>query len=285
MIVGVDLQVRPAVLTDQRQIANLIHFSSHVHRHLDWRNPLEWIGSPPFYVLESQGEVVAALGCPPDPPSVAWVRLFVNSGKIPVRESWQMLWERARTELARRGQFVTAAIVLHEWLHDLLLSSGFTSRQSIVMLERDGGDPAEMALPSEISMRPMMQFDLPVVAEVDASAFELLWQNTLPVLERAYPQAVWPTVAKADGQMIGYQLSTRNPLGLHLARLAVRPAVQGKGLGYALVANLIQQAARHGISHLTVNTQSDNATSLALYQRMSFRETGERYPVYQMQIS
>jgi len=285
MIVGVDLQVRPAVLTDQRQIADLIHFSSHVHRHLDWRSPLDWIGSPPFFVLESQGQVVAALGCPPDPPTVAWVRLFVNSGKIPVQESWQMLWDRAFAELTHKGQFVPAAIVLQEWLHDLLLSSGFASRQSIVMLERDGGTPAEMALPSEISMRAMMPFDLPAVAEVDASAFELLWRNALPLLERAYPQAVWATVAEADGQVIGYQLSTRNPLGVHLARLAVRPAVQGNGLGYALVADLIQQAGRRGLSHLTVNTQSDNATSLALYQRMGFRETGERYAVYQLQVS
>jgi ribosomal-protein-alanine N-acetyltransferase len=285
MIVGLDLQVRPAVLTDQRQIVNLIHFSSHVHRHLDWRSPLDWIGSPPFFVLESQGQIVAALGCPPDPPSVAWVRLFVNSGKIPVQESWQMLWDRAHAELAHKGQFVAAAIVLQEWLHDLLLSSGFTSRQSIVMLERDGGVPAEMALLPDISMRAMMPFDLPSVAEVDASSFEPLWQNALPVLERAYPQAVWPTVAETDGQVIGYQLSTRNSLGVHLARLAVRPAIQGKKLGYALVADLIQQAGQRGISHFTVNTQSDNATSLALYQRIGFHETGERYPVYQIHVS
>jgi ribosomal protein S18 acetylase RimI-like enzyme len=285
MIIGIDHQVRPAVLTDQRQIANLIHFSPHVHRHLDWRSPLDWIGSPPFFVIESQGQVVAALGCPPDPTSVAWVRLFVNSGKIPIQESWQMLWGRARAELVQKGQFVTAAIVLQEWLHDLLLSSGFASRQTIIMLERDGGTPAEMVLTPEIFIRAMMPFDLPAVAEVDASAFELLWQNALPVLERAYPQAVWPTVAETDGQVIGYQLSTRNPLGVHLARLAVRPAVQGKGLGYALIADLIQQAGRRGISHLTVNTQSDNSSSLALYQRMGFRETGERYPVYQLQVS
>jgi [ribosomal protein S18]-alanine N-acetyltransferase len=285
MISGADLQVRPAVLTDQRQIANLIHFSSHVHRHLDWRQPLDWIGSPPFSVIESQGQVVAALGCPPDPPSVAWMRLFVNSGKLPVQESWQMLWDSARTELVHEDQCVAAAIVLQEWLHDLLLSSGFASHQSIVMLERDGGVPAEMTLSPEISMRAMMPFDLPAVAEADASAFELLWQNALPALERAYPQTVWATVAETDGQVIGYQLSTRNPLGVHLARLAVRPAAQGKGLGYALVANLIQQARQRGISHLTVNTQSDNTASLALYQRMGFREAGERYPVYQLQVS
>jgi ribosomal-protein-alanine N-acetyltransferase len=196
-----------------------------------------------------------------------------------------MLWSRASAELVYQGESIAAAIVLQGWLQELLLSSGFTTHQSIVMLERDGGIQAEIALPPEFSLRPMMPFDLPVVAEVDASAFELIWQNTLSMLERAYPQAAWATVAELDGRVIGYQLSTRSPLGVHLARLAVRPTVQGKGLGYALVANLIQQAGQHGIHHLTVNTQSDNAISLTLYQRMGFHETGERYPVYQMPVS
>ena len=195
-----------------------------------------------------------------------------------------MLWERVRVELVPSGQFVAAAIVLQEWFQGLLLTSGFASCQSIVMLEREGGAPDEMALPAEISMRPMMSYDLPAVAAVDASAFELLWQNGLAVLERAYPQSIWATVAETDGHVIAYQLSTRNPIGVHLARLAVKPAMQGKGLGYALVSNLIQQARQRGLSHLTVNTQSDNATSLRLYQRMGFHETGNRYAVYQMQV-
>ena len=82
MMVGLDVRVRSATLTDQRQIANLMHFSPYNHRHLDWRYPLDWIGSPPFLVLESQDQILSALACPPDPPLVAWVRLFVTSGKI-----------------------------------------------------------------------------------------------------------------------------------------------------------------------------------------------------------
>lgn len=285
MISPGDLLVRPAVLTDQRQIANLIHFSSNVHRHLDWRGPLEWLGSQPFYVLEIQGEVIAALGCPPEPPTVAWIRLFVNSGRIPVLEAWQLLWGKAYGDLSQKGKFVFAAIVLQDWLRDLLISSGFTSHQSIVMLERDGGVATGKPLPPEISLRAMMPYDLPGVAEVDASAFDLLWQNTLPVLERAYPQAVWPTVAETQSQLVGYQLCTRNPLGVHLARLAVRPAMQGKGMGYALVADLVRQAGQHGINHLTVNTQGDNGISLTLYQRLGFHETGEKYQVYELQSS
>jgi ribosomal-protein-alanine N-acetyltransferase len=285
MMVGVDVRVRSAVLTDQRQIANLMHFSPTIHRHLDWRYPLDWIGSPPFFVLENQGQIISALASPPDPPSVAWVRLFVNSGKLSLDESWQLLWDAARHDLSHKSGYTVAAIVLQDWYHSLLINSGFLSRQSIVMLERDGQAPVDYALPAGLSIRSMLQFDLPTVAEVDAAAFEPLWQNSLPSLERAYPQAVLATVAETDGQVLGYQLSTRNPLGAHLARLAVRPELQGRGMGRLLVADLIQQAERHGMYHLTVNTQSDNSASLALYKRIGFRETGERYPVYQFQVT
>lgn len=284
MMVGLDVQVRSATLTDQRQIANLMHFSPYNHRHLDWRYPLDWLGSPPFFVLESQGQILSALACPPDPPMVAWVRLFVTSGKISLGEAWETLWQTARLELTRQGRFMAAAIVLQEWYHSLLIASGFSSHQSIVMLEREGQMPIEVSLPAGYSIRSMLQYDLPAVAEVDAAAFDPLWQNSLPSLERAYPQAVLATVVEANGQVLGYQLSTRNPLGAHLARLAVRPELQGLGLGRAMIADLIQQADRHAMYRLTVNTQSDNAASLVLYKKTGFLETGERFPVYQLQV-
>jgi len=215
---------------------------------------------------------------------MAWVRLFVNSGKLPLDESWRTLWNVARLDLALKQGFTVAAIVLQDWYRSLLIASGFFNRQSIVMLERDAQVSLDISLPAGFLIRGMLQFDLPAVADVDAVAFEPLWQNSLPSLERAYPQAVLATVAEADGQILGYQLSTRNPLGAHLARLAVRPEMQGRGLGRALIADLIQQAERHGMYHLTVNTQSDNLSSLALYKKIGFSETGERYPVYQLQV-
>jgi ribosomal protein S18 acetylase RimI-like enzyme len=284
MISGVEKKLRPAVFTDQRAIANLMHFSQQVHRHLDWRNPLDWIGSSPYYILEDQEGLLAALGCPPDPPKVAWIRLFVNSGKISAQESWQILWEKARKELMGKGEIVVAAIVLQEWSEDLFRGNEFSSHQSIVMLEREGRTLARSDLQTNVTIRAMMPYDLPAVAEVDAAAFDLLWQNSLPALKFAYPQAVIATVAEEYQKIIGYQLSTRNPYGIHLARLAVQPSVQGKGVGYSLVADLIQQADRRGLTRLTVNTQSDNSNSLALYQHLGFKETGERYPVYQYQL-
>lgn len=285
MMAKADLRIRSAVLADQRALANLIHFSAHVHRHLDWRNPLDWVGSAPFLVAERRGELVCALACPPDPPCIAWLRLFADSGKVPLGEAWQLLWQAARAELARRGNFTMAAILLQEWLRALLEGAGFTSRQEIVMLERDQMPSAEVMLPPGVSIRKMIAADLPVVARVDAAAFEPIWQNSLLALQGAFPQAMLATVAESAGEVIGYQITTRNPFGAHLARLAVRPDAQQRGVGGALVAELIWQLVHQTVIRLTVNTQSDNLTSLSLYRRIGFRETGERYPVYERSIT
>ncbi len=284
MALGPDFQIRPAVFPDQRRLLGLLNHAPLIHRHLDWRKPLDWLGIPPFLVLEKDGRILSALACPPDPPGIAWLRLFLAAGELPAEEGWFPLWEAARAELAGQGDFLVAAIALSQRFVQLLEASRFELRQHIVMLEREAQPQADYFLPAGVSLRLMMPYDLPGVAEVDAAAFELLWQNSLVALERAYPQAVVATVAEQDGRLVGYQISTPNPLGAHLARLAVRPEMQGQGLGFALIADLSQRLARRRIYRLTVNTQSDNAASLKLYQQVGFRLTDERYPVYLFRV-
>jgi ribosomal protein S18 acetylase RimI-like enzyme len=130
----------------------------------------------------------------------------------------------------------------------------------------------------------MNEDDLPTVARIDAESFAPLWQNSLTSLQRAYSQAGPATVILFNGSMVGYQISTKNPFGAHLARLAVLPSCQGSGLGYILVQDLLLRTRQMGIQKVTVNTQGDNLTSLSLYQKIGFIPTGERYPVlvYQM---
>ncbi len=277
--------IRPAVLTDQRRLVEMIHAGKHVHRHLDWRDPLSWIGSPPFLVLEEDGQVLAALACPPDPPGIAWLRLFAQVGNDPGNETWKELWGAAQRELACQPGITAAAIVLEDWILPILEASDFQLHQQIVMLECNQREPPDGSISKGFSIRPMFTYDLQAVTDVDASAFDLLWQNSQPALTSAYRQAMLASVVEQDGEVVAYQISTRSALGIHLARLAVRPGLQGRGVGQALVKDLISQAARRGIHHLTVNTQSDNAASLALYKKIGFIETGARYPVYQLQIT
>lgn len=277
--------IRPAVLTDQRRLVEMIHAGKHVHRHLDWREPLSWIGSPPFLVLEDGGQILAALACPPDPPGIAWLRLFALEGNDPEHETWKELWGVAQRELTLQAGITAAAIVLDEWIMPFLEGSGFEFHQQIVMLECSHVEQPQGSIGNNISIRPMFTYDLQAVTDVDASAFDLLWQNSHPALTSAYRQAMLASVVELNGEVVAYQMSTRSALGIHLARLAVRPDLQGRGVGQALVEDLFHQAARRGIHHLTVNTQSDNAPSLALYKKIGFIETGARYPVYLLQIT
>ena len=275
------LQVRPAVYEDHQKIADLIIFEPRVHRHLDWRGPLEWLGYSPYFVTEENGRVSAALACPPDPDSVAWIRLFVHASHLTGPSAWSPLWDAVRGELSAHGGGTVAAISIQRWFEQILLENGFTLYQHIVLLEWAEQSTHQIFLPANIQIREMTTEDLPRVVDVDASAFEPLWHNSLGALTKAFSQALYATVAEDASGVIGYQLSTGNSFGAHLARLAVRPEAQGHGLGLALVSDLILRLKeRNSLSRITVNTQGNNAVSLALYHRLGFRRTGEQFPVY-----
>ena len=284
-MIEVSLQVRPAVPQDQHQIANLMFFESHVHRHLDWRAPLEWLGSPLYWVAEENGRVLAALACPQDPERVAWVRLFAHARQLTLDDAWTTLWNAAQKDIGKQGGATVALIAMHKWLSDLLIKHGFSNTQNIIMLKWEGTNAPEQSSVDGVTIRTMQSSDLPAVAELDASAFMPLWQNPLDALEKALPQATSATVVE-DGQgLVGYQISTANPFGVHLARLAVRPDAQRRGLGSLIVTDLIRRLKDKHIHRLTVNTQSDNHASLALYEKMGFVITGEKFPVYCFPVS
>jgi ribosomal protein S18 acetylase RimI-like enzyme len=284
-MIEVSLQVRPAVPQDQHQIANLMFFESHVHRHLDWRAPLEWLGSPFYWVAEENGRVLAALACPQDPERVAWVRLFAHARQLPLDDAWTVLWNAAQKDIEQQGGATVALIAMHQWLSDLLIKNGFSNTQNIIMLKWEGTDVPEQPLVDGVTIRTMQSGDLPVVAELDAAAFMPLWQNPLDALGKALPQATSATVVEDARGLVGYQISTANPFGAHLARLAVRPDAQRRGLGSLIVTDLIRRLKDKKVARLTVNTQSDNHASLALYERMGFVITGEKFPVYCFSVS
>jgi [ribosomal protein S18]-alanine N-acetyltransferase len=278
--------VRPANLDDRQQLSNLIHFESRLHRHLDWRSPLEWLGAPFYWALDEGRQITAALACPIESVGIAWVRLFVSAGRWSPGDAWNLLWTTARDEIGRAGGAKVAAIVMQPWFESVLAASGFESLQQIVMLEWRGfaSQPWAAIEANGVRIRKMEESDLPEVEKTDNASFDPLWQNPLETLHRAYQQALTATVAENEYGIVGYQISTGGAGRAHLARLAVHPSMQGRGVGRALLSELFALLANNGILRLTVNTQSDNDVSLSLYQRMGFVRTGEHYPVYTFDV-
>jgi ribosomal-protein-alanine N-acetyltransferase len=135
-----------------------------------------------------------------------------------------------------------------------------------------------------LSIRPINLKDLPVVEQIDRAAFMPVWQNSQDSLEQALRQSAFSTLAEINGAPVGYQISTTTAGGSHLARLAVLPAYQGRGVGFALLRHMLEEMAQRGARTVTVNTQANNAASLRLYEGIGFMRTGEAFPVYQTPI-
>ena len=125
--------VRPASLDDHQKLSNLIFFESRLHRHLDWRSPLEWLGAPFYWALDDGRQIVAALACPTEVDHIAWVRLFVYAGGWSAENAWNTLWQTAKAEIAQAGGARVAVIAMQPWLQQILIASGFKNIQHIVI--------------------------------------------------------------------------------------------------------------------------------------------------------
>jgi len=278
-MISLGIQPRRIAAEDRHQISNLVFYDANVHRHLDWRSPLDWIGSPNYWALEEYGKVIAAFACPEDPPRVAWIRLFAYQQHHSARELWTSIWETARGEISPRTY--VSSIITRQWFHNLLLSSGFEKTQNVVMLELLLNYSPHFFEPQDFNIRPMRDEDMQAVINIDLESFGSFWHNAADSLQRARALAARATVAENASGVIGYQISTGTVSGIHLARLAVKPQAQGLGVGSALVNELIWHS---GARRFSVNTQQDNAASLALYKKMGFIRTGENFPVMVYQI-
>lgn len=276
--------LRSAEGGDQDQINRLINEASQVHRHLDWRMPSEWIGHNPFYLLENEHWIRSLMACPDEGNGISWIRAFASSRETLAEKSWFTLWEAVKDYFQNNRGIRIIALSKYPWMDNLLVKSGFNLRQHIVMLNWHGTHFDHEESHSGLNIRRMEAGDINAVTNVDHDAFEDIWRNSADLLQKAYSMAEYSSVAETNGQIVGYQISTRNSMGAHLARLAVLPQFQGNGIGHLMVADLKRIFTQEGVHMISVNTQSDNLTSRRLYKKLGFHETGEILPVYEICI-
>ena len=280
-----NLTVREACVSDRQSLANLIQFEVYVHRHLDWRQPLDWIGENPFFITLSGNEVLAAIACPTDPPHVAWIHSLAISEKLPLKNTWFTLWRTVKRYYEQRSSVTIAVIPRQDWFEFLLKESGFKLANQVLMLLWEGGEiPPARNIPGLI-IRRMHFEDLTNVEALDTLAFDPIWRISELSLISAYRQAAYASVSEMNNKLVGYQISTISHHGGHLARLAVHPDFQRTGIGYNLVQDILVHLKQRGVHNISVNTQANNYSSLALYKQFGFQKTSEIIPTYQYAIN
>jgi ribosomal-protein-alanine N-acetyltransferase len=280
----------PAVNFDKKILVTFIDRCDYIHRHLDWHKPTRWFSEQPFWVELRNQEIIAMISCPVYPTSVVWIRLFANNKNTSIHNSWKILWSatwESLRMLQENGFLVNiiAAIPIHDWFTTLLRESGFYQTNQVITLAMEQFSTGQFSLKQNNDenwhIRKLRKEDIPQVVSIDWSAFSPLWRYTDEEIELALSKNFYSTVYVDNfGMILAYQITTLNLNSGHLSRIAVHPKFQSQGIGTALIKEIINKMEENYIDRITVNTQTDNQASLALYIKNGFKKTKEVFPVY-----
>jgi len=277
--------IRPAVPEDITRLQSLIKSEQMVHKHLDWRSPLDRIDESPFLIMQRSGRIIGALSCPPDPPKTAWIQLFLAVAGEYSKSIWNELIQSAILDLENSTAKHLLAIPISPWFSNLLANNGFKEVSRVIVLNLDTRK-IDIAHPkSNYKIRDMQISDIQEIEILDRDSFGPVWHNTKRSLEAAFSQAYKATVVLEKETIIGYQISTISSRGIHLARLAILPAYQSKGIASIILIDLINFLNANNKNILSVNTQQNNVCSKSLYKKIGFQPTNEYFQVFGIKIN
>jgi ribosomal-protein-alanine N-acetyltransferase len=212
-----------------------------------------------------------------------WLHLFAADDPRGPRPGWERIWPYAADILAGSESSAVWAMTALDWLSTLLKGSGFADSGRVITYSL-APSRAELRSEADVRVVSMRQSDLASVERLDHAAFDPPWRMDSDALRETRRRSILAAVSLHKNRIAGYLMATPTSQGVHLTRLAVRPELQGRGIGRALIGHLVEHVRRRGAPRITVNTQSDNDRSHRLYRSLGFAESGESHPVFRFDL-
>lgn len=277
------LVVTPYTRRDRHLVRDLLFRSSRTHTHLDWQDTDQWLEDGESYParLVWQGTRLQGIFVMSPPLNgTCWVRIAAVNDHADPQVILRMLWDDLLSELQANRIKTVALLMIRNWMKAYVKMFGFTYAEEIITFRRSLPTIPDEPQPENLTIRLTQNEDLSAILEIDNDAFAAPWQMDRHELRQAHRISAASTLAEIEGKIIGYQISTLYFDGSHLARLAVSPDVQGRGIARALLLDTLRRFERRGVHAMTVNTQASNERSQRLYLGFGFERTGYDLPVW-----
>jgi [ribosomal protein S18]-alanine N-acetyltransferase len=130
----------------------------------------------------------------------------------------------------------------------------------------------------------MRWWDLPAVMAIENELFgDEAWSEGMFWSELAERETRTYLVEDDDADRVcAYAgLCTYVPHEAYIQTIAVAPAAQRRGIGEALLSELLDEAARRSCPHVDLEVRADNDSAIRLYERHGFTRIGVRRAYYQ----
>ncbi|BCW59663.1 ribosomal protein S18-alanine N-acetyltransferase [Arthrobacter sp. StoSoilB20] len=134
---------------------------------------------------------------------------------------------------------------------------------------------------SGVSLRDMTEADIPVVESLERRLFPVdAWPLQMFFDELAQPETRRYVVAEVAGEIVAYAgLMCIEPIA-DVQTIAVVPEFEGKGIGSAVLTELITEARRRRAADVLLEVRADNPRAQQLYLRFGFEQIHVRPRYY-----
>jgi ribosomal protein S18 acetylase RimI-like enzyme len=219
---------------------------------------------------------------PAGSPSESWADLALAAvaADRPVSKVFDSLLGCALPALREHGVTGLTCLAGEGWLRDGLAAADFVQVDRVLGYAHNFGRALPAVLPVA-TLRTADANDIAAILEINAAAFEPLWQYDDATILTWLLTSDHAALAELDGQAAGFALTSRNPDNdyTYLIRLAIPPPFQDRGIGRQLVADALEYTRGAGIAGLALNTQASNLVSRRLYETLGFHPTGQALSV------
>ena len=130
--------------------------------------------------------------------------------------------------------------------------------------------------PSVIDMRPCHAGR---VAELEKETFSCAWSEKMLLDTLALDTSLFLVAVNGD-EVLGYVGSVLAGDEVSITNVAVFPAHRHKGVGEALIKELIKRAESQSFSKIFLEVRVSNAPAIALYEKTGFEIKGTRKNFY-----
>ncbi|MEU6725237.1 ribosomal protein S18-alanine N-acetyltransferase [Nonomuraea wenchangensis] len=133
-----------------------------------------------------------------------------------------------------------------------------------------------------VTLRPMTVADLPAVMAIERATFPLdAWSEGMMRGELDdMPRTRHYVVALDDDEIVAYAGLAAAADQADVQTIAVLDKHQGRGIGSALLTELLAEARRRGAREIFLEVRADNPRAQAVYRRFEFEEIGTRRRYY-----
>jgi [ribosomal protein S18]-alanine N-acetyltransferase len=138
------------------------------------------------------------------------------------------------------------------------------------------------ALPVAVEIRPMHEFDVPMVVAIERAGYQFPWSEG--IFRDCLRVGYICRVIDCGGEMAGYGIMSVGAGEAHVLNVCIREEYRCRGFARKLMLYLLDRARAAGMHEAFLEVRPSNTVASRLYLSLGFEQVGVRRGYYQATV-